>query len=34
MGSAATVANRDRKQESVGVAVKYHAPTNDNLPNR
>ena len=27
MGSATTVANRDIKQQSVGVAVKHHAPT-------
>ena len=28
VGSATTVANRDIKQQSVGVAVKYHTPTN------
>ena len=27
MGSAITVASRDIKQQSVGVAVKHHAPT-------
>ena len=27
VGSATTVANRDIKQQSVGVAVKYHALT-------
>ena len=34
VGSATTVANRDTKQQSVGVAVKHHAPTNDSLPNK
>ena len=34
MGSATTVANRGTKLQSVGVAVKHHAPTNDSLPNR
>ena len=34
VGSATTVANRDTKQQSVGVAVKHHAPTDDILPNR
>ena len=28
VGSATTVANRDIRQQSVGVAVKHHAPTN------
>ena len=28
MGSATTVANRDINQQSVGLAIKYHAPTN------
>ena len=27
MGSATTVANRDIRQQSVGVVVKHHAPT-------
>ena len=27
VGSATTMANRDIKQQSVGVAVKHHAPT-------
>ena len=34
VGSATTVANRDTKQQSVGVAVKHHAPTGDSFPNR
>ena len=34
VGSATTVANRDTKQHSVGVAVKHHALTNDSLLNR
>ena len=34
VGSATTVANRDIKQKSVGVAVNQHAPTGTGLPNR
>ena len=34
VGSATTVANRDTKQQSVGVAVKHHTPTDNNTPNR
>ena len=34
MGSATTVANKDTKLQSVGVAVKHHAPTDDSHTNR
>ena len=34
VGSATTVANRDTKLQSVGVAVKHHAPTDDSHANR
>ena len=34
MGSATTVANRDTRQQSVGVVVKHHAPTDASLPSR
>ena len=34
MGSATTVANRDIKLQSIGVAVKHHAPTNDSHTSR
>ena len=34
VGSATTVANRDTKLQSVGVAVKHHAPTDDSHTNR
>ena len=34
VGSATTVANRDTKLQSVGVAVKHHAPTEASCTNR
>ena len=34
MGSVTTVANRDIRQQSVGVAVKHHAPTDAHLTSR
>ena len=34
VGSATTVANRNTKLQSVGVAVKHHAPTDNSLPSR
>ena len=34
MGSATTVANRDIKLQSVVVAVKHYAPTDDSHTNR
>ena len=34
VGSATTVANRGTKQQSVGVVVKDHVPTNTSLPSR
>ena len=34
MGSATTVANRDIRQQSVGVVVKHHAPSNASPTNR
>ena len=34
MGSATTVASRDIRQQSVGVAVKHHAPTSAHLTSR
>ena len=32
MGSATTVANRDTKQQSVGVVVNHHTPTDNSFP--
>ena len=34
MGSATTMANRGIKLQSVGVAVRYHAPTEDHHTSR
>ena len=34
VGSATTVANRDTKLQSVAMAVKYHAPTDDSHTSR
>ena len=34
MGSATTVASRGIRQQSVGVAVRHHTPTNTSLTNR
>ena len=34
MGSATTVAIRGIRQQSVGVAVRHHAPTDASLTNR
>ena len=34
MGSATTVANRDTKLQSVGVALKNHTPTDDSQTSR
>ena len=34
VGSATTVENKNTKQQSIGVAVKHHAATDNSLPNR
>ena len=34
MGTTTIVANRDTKLQSVGLVVKYHAPTKDSHTNR
>ena len=34
VGSAKTVKNSYTRQQSVGVVVKHHTPTNASLPNR